>query len=409
MPEIREGLEVDGHPVAEPDNFETTLAEQAGKESAAKTPTARPDPAVDSAQDIAAGILSSTGSTDIRDGLEAKLPPEPAEAPAAPFDISQLSPDAQEAYKAAGRELEAEKLELDAGREALATLAEQDYLTSIEDAATENELVAAVAAYRERVPEEVASEALWDLAANLSGADPESEDDEDLEEIDAIYRLLDARVRLLEQGLKAAESAEMAEQLLPMVAEQRVKDLGETYSRWLSDKGMSEAEGGRRLEAVRETLAEDGIDLSQLIQQPNFDAKQGFYDLLTAAEAADHGARKAAAIHAFQEEVAGATSTNVSEGLTQMSPWGPFSLQDLRIPAVPQERVNEYAQRRAEARRVTADSIRSSVAEPEDTSVSSGYTDGAGRPLSVDDATGARERWEQQQRDELARTRGLLR
>lgn len=408
MPDIKSGLTVEGRPVNDNsgDAFEDFVAQQAGKEPAAKTPAAPVDPGSDTAEQIAAGLLETPASNQIPDGLTVETPPKP-EAPA-PEPV-ELSESDQAIYDRAGRELKAERLELQAGREALSTLAEFDYTARIEDAATEDELVEAVADYRSRVSEDVASEALWDLAAALSAADPESEEDDDLDEIGAVYELLDGRVRQFEAEQRAAESGEMAEKLLPLAAEQRVKDLGDTYTSWLRDKGFTEAEGEQRLNAVRETLAEEGIDLSQLIQRPDFDPGQNFYDLLNTAEAADHGARKAEAIRAFQEEVLGATSTNVGEGLTQQTPWGPMRLQDLRIPDVPQGQVNKLAQRRAAARQVTAESIRKSVAEPDGTSVASGFTGPDGKPLHVDDATGARERFRRQLEDDAARTRGLLR
>jgi hypothetical protein len=102
-----------------------------------------------------------------------------------------------------------------------------------------------------------------------------------------------------------------------------------------------------------------------------------------------------------------ADDTDVNTGLTQAGPYGHYPLRD-RPEFLPDgkaavTRAAEKVSARLEGRRRTLpEDIRAGVAAPDARDIRSGLTQ-HGRPVSLDDASGATERWKREQEDQRRR------
>ena len=386
-PDINEGLTVEGQPVQDAPAADPGLA--VPEESALR------DPSKDSAYDIAKGVLSPATSPTVADGLTvANLPDEPIER-------VELSAEDKALVRQAGIDLAREQEELELGREAVVELAIRDFEQwfAEERDGDSGSIVHRLAELRSEIPEEDYGAVQYEVASQLSG------DTEAAAQADYLLEEMTSKV-VAEQQILVTE--EKMANLLPALAEQRVKQYESIVKGWASDAGLrSDREVQQRFRAAEMfAKSELGIDLEKLVLQPTFDEKL-FNATLRAADATLAEEAASNATRAFQKSVLEQPSTSISEGLEHRTPWGWESDAPTLPPevAVDGERVVARSQRR----RSTPASIKAAVASPSNTSIESGLTGPDGKSISVDRASGADRRHRQQQEDARARSRGLLR
>jgi len=357
--EIREGLSVGGEPM------------YASPEIVSAAPQADPpptDPATDTAEEIGAALLTpGTSDTDVRSGITETLPPEPDSAP------DPLSPESERALEQARRDLAVEASEAEAGRQALEVLAIQEFEVAAERAENEGQLASALASLRGRIPDGDFDEILDRVSGQWLGlVDEDAEDEEVGQEWADFMDRLDRHANSIEALRAAVQSREELERLLPVAAEQRARDVGETVRAWAKDQGFtSDREAKLRFDAAQDFAERElGISLERIAADPSGFDQKAFDAVLRSADAALVEGSKGEQNRRAQQAILDSSSTNVADGIERFTAFGWQRVNGHELPRKPVEADRVVA--RAQAHRASARSIRESISEPESKNIADG-------------------------------------
>lgn len=393
--DVREGLGQSGD--LSQGDFDDLLAQQAAKSRTEEGDGAvetRGDPSEDSADQIARDILSGPVSVSVRDGLTVheRMPAELE---------SRLSPEAEK-YLEIGERLNAqEEKALQRGAEALEQLAVREYVDRFDAAADDSEIIAALLALKEKLPESFVDYEV-DLARQLTGVyDSDAAGREELDDLARTTIMIDELVNQAEAYKADDLATERMRQLLPLAQEASFKDKQDVVREWRHEQGIQPAEAkeriGRAAEFARDIL---GIDLMGL-------DKADFDKVLRASDATVGETVTAQRTRALHEQILNAPSTNVGNGIEKFGPngWRRVNAVDMNAtfgPVVPNPA--RTAQRMV-SRRTSESDIHRGVLEAS-TSVKDGLTSG-GKRITIPEATGENDRYEQERREDIARARSM--
>jgi hypothetical protein len=235
------------------------------------------------------------------------------------------------------------------------------------------------------------------------------------------------RMRAVELGLVEADEVEqlayVASQMVKSGAEQAAATATVQAAKLLahqeeqltrqhfSGRGLAVDDANTRILGMNNLAKEKyNLDLSLVLAQHGAEA---YRESLSRFEAEFLEDERAMRTRMFHERLVNEPSTDISAGITQLTAFGHMPVQDRYLPSSYSSE-DEYAARVYE----TANALhgrrpgRESAAEivqamTEGTSFEAGLTDKNGRRVSVDDATGSRERWEREKREARANTMGL--
>jgi hypothetical protein len=374
-------------------NFDAMLEEQ--ERAAGVERAKRDDPASHDFNRVVQGLAAEVhGSRDIRAGLTFQ-----GEADGEP-DYSD--PDVQERILR-----DSEKRLTDSGyynrkqsreQEVRDALAERDFSHAVRDAETEDEVLSALHQLRGKAPEAYEAE-LCEMTKRYAG-DPGEMGEDELDEFSSALDTLDNAVRRF--GAAADYNRDLARynELQHKYTAQRAELQREKVLDYFKRAGVSQQEALPRLEGAARLAAETGIDLNSI--EPD---DPRFAEVLSVFDASNVEARRAEATHAFQQSVLNAETKDIGSGLEYVGPFGAVPAQPRQLPQTELDpsRINARADRRVKR----GVDIRRAIAAPDERDWKRGLT-ANGKPVSLDDASGATERAKQQQADELARSKGLL-
>jgi hypothetical protein len=403
---IQEGLEIGGSPVAISgdlsDDAFNELVKAGASQNATETveePSRCADPGEDSAERIIWDVLGPDTLPTVQAGLTIHDPSVPkAGVPERP---RELSPESRRLVESAVEEQRQDN----ADREELAG---HRFLMRCEDATGDHDVLVALAELRRVAPEGYEA-ALWDLAQDVSGIDPEL-DEGDVDAMQTLAGTLEELETSVER-VEAEARLEEAERLIAGLTEENNRKTIESQRRavreWQDDQGLSSAQARARIEAA-ESFSRNvlGIELSRLTDSKEFKAA------LAVADATLRESETMERTRAINQQLLDTPSTSIGDGLTHFSALGRWerlngvNLADELGPPVPSP---QRIVARASARRVTGAEIRGAVTETTSTSVREGLRGPSGRPISIDEASGARRRFEQEQIEARARTMGWRR
>jgi hypothetical protein len=278
-------------------------------------------------------------------------------------------------------------------------LAEKDFTHALRDAQSEDEVLSALHGLRGKAPEAYEAE-VFELVKKYVG-DPGEMDEEELEEFSSALDTLDNAVQRF--GVTADYNRDLArfDELQHKYSVQRSELQREKVIDYFKRAGVTRQQALPRLEAAARLAAEAGIDLNSI--EPD---DPRFADVLSVFDASNVEARRADATRAFQQRVLGADTADVSSGLEYLTPFGMLPAQSQQLP--PAELDPKLINARADKRVRRAVDVRRAVAAPDERDWRRGLTSD-GKSISVDDASGGKERAKRQREDDLARSKGLLR
>lgn len=389
MPDVHSGIEVEGdHLSVNPNTEFDALLAQAVEKGKAETPAEveyRPrDPSMDSAAMVYRDVLASSESTRVADGLSVT---EPRKAPEKPYVVDPAALAQGQAILA--REA-ADKVELAGWR----------FGSRLESAESDADIVDALVALHGDAPDQF-DEALVAMAKEVSGVDPAEESDPDLlDDFSSTLAELDKEVELAEAGRKLAQAARAADGLSKIVARDVAEGHKAGVNRFREELGLTAAQARARINDAQAFAAAGGIELG------DFRDPEIFYGHLRAADAAAQETRAARTEHKLHQEILD-QPLSVSDGLEVFTAlgWRGLNDQDLGRPKLNEERLAS----RAIAKRTSTKELQSELLARSPASIADGLTGADGKPVSLDDASGSTERYEQEMKDARARSQGLLR
>lgn len=402
MPDVRDGLvHEDGHPMFEGGEKTDPFA-SAGNGPAQKPATSATDPSLDKAEDLKAAMLSNEGSTALRDGFTTRDDPTPAP------NLEQFGEVTLDGHVVSGAELHAAltragteipQLESDAasGRDAQETLRVQQFLTDLDDAGSDEERSALFAELQREVSTEAFESALDFLQSDAGWG----EDDEDVVRFENEANFVNAMRDFV-------ESEKAIEQLRPIVDAKHDAAVKAELNAIAKEQQLTSEQLDARLEPINENLQrEAGVTLVELANRLD---PATFGSFLRDAVGTVGNMDKAYGDRAFKEGIASADSTDVSAGLSRMTPWGEMKLQP-QLPAfdleAAAEKAAEQARARTQAPRETVGDLKRAMAEPDTRSVADGF-EVNGKPQSQAEASGARARWLKERAEAQAAARAML-
>jgi hypothetical protein len=420
VPNISKGLTIEGQPVSAGDlsdaEFGSMLAEQAARERPSGEPSkptagqtyretvrevtasggairqalAAPDPVSNS---IESGLTVAGDSGELdRYGHTA----EDRRRIHADYERLQADPDFQ-ASLARGRQLNEQR---EAGRDALAELSMQEFRARASVAETDAELLAALVTVKREAPERL-EQALHETASALTGVTPDAlEWDENAadELADAIDQI-EAAVNSADGAERTFRAEELASGLAQEAASQAVADRKAYLNKWAAENGLSGAEARTRIQAAENFARNElGIELPTIIKQQDFE--HVFRSAMATLEETDRAER----MRSFQQQLLDSPSTSVSDGLETLGAfgWQRHNDHDLELHYGPPVPDPDRTVRRAVSERLSAQEIREAVASTDSSNWQHGLTTADGNPVSVDVASGAKERFEREQREARA-------
>jgi hypothetical protein len=385
---ISEGLTVDGSPVQ--DAPAAALPEATPAER-----TETRDPSTDSADAIRRAVADPGTLPTIGDGLRTAPLPE--------SDVERLEravSDANEVILDSIDPASSELIEeLNLGREAREELAVRELHDFINEEGVGDQNLAQfvheLADLRAQVSDGTFESAVFALAEEWYPDDAESRD--------AFYEFATANAETVAEINRAAELQGQIEELTPLAAEERAKEIKSVVSGWQKSHGYSKADAEARLNAIREAARVDfGLDIDAVgINDPSALGK-----LLEAEDAALGAVDRATRERLFQQGVLDAPNGSIEDGIERLTPWGWQRINDVHLGPPDQGRIDGLASRRLRGPERAQD-IRSSVQAPEGTSVAAGLTGPNGKPISFDEASGGTRRHQQAEAEKLARARAL--
>jgi hypothetical protein len=371
--------------------FEEYVARQAEAQTAddPEAESAQPyDPAGDTPSEILAGVLDpQVGSPTVREGLTVEGGPQPTEY--------KLSPENQALLDKLEREEAADVARVQADLDEVEYRRALDVVGDYE--ATDEERLAALLNLREKAPDMYVGFLRRmddEVIDRLAEIDPEG----DLDESRLPGTQVDEIVNLADAHLRRAQSEEMIGKLKTHIASKQVEAIRSAFEA----EGVTDPSEVAELWLIhRELFAQIGLDPFSL--EPH--ELKGAIEVLNAtSEELASEQRKTA----FRSELLNAPDTSISAGLEVLGPNGYMPLQPRPSPFVSSEGREHRIVARATAknRPMTKGEFRRAIVEPERATLR--YTTDDGTPISVDDATGARERHERDQRERRARALAFL-
>jgi hypothetical protein len=401
MPSINDpgALTVQGEAIRAPEADPFQNLETRVPKPAEVAPT-QADAALDSGDAIRKSVLSTEGSTDLRDGITVAADPEPKPQSKEEW-LASLDPETRNIYDRAVRESEVEAADLAEVKELREDVAYRDFEAGLDEAETAEDVIELLAELRPQVSPEVYDFALGEASELFA---------DDLEGLDATTASLDREAQIVEALKRAIEADRLTQELLPRVAEERAKEVHSLARDFARDIGArSDDEANARIQAAKEFAKNDlGYDLDALeVSVEGWDAKA--YDaVLRSADAALHEDNRAQATRRFQQAVADTGDTSIGSGLEVLSPLG-FWVRPNEIDLGPAIVDDDRVVQRAQAKRATPQEIRSGILEAPSSSIADGLTDGDGNSTTAYFATG-QDRIDKLEREmQSARDRGLLR
>jgi hypothetical protein len=246
--------------------------------------------------------------------------------------------------------------------------------------------------------------AVEEAAEYVTGVDSTDVDD-DLDAWGAAADSLDANARIVEALRRSIEAQELADELRPLAVAQRVEESRATIREWQIEQGLTGAQARERLAAIEQATREDtGRELADFAAED----PATFANLLRAEGAALDAVSREFTAHEIRQGILDAPTTSVSDGLTQMTPWGSMKLQEVPELAPRQESIEAQAVAAARPRE-TAEQIKAGLLETPASSVAASLTDEDGNSTTAYRASGLEEQEKLEREMQRARDRGLLR
>jgi hypothetical protein len=407
MPNVNEGLEIDGEPVPSSDSatdpnseagFNALMAQKVGRSpdgapAASEVVEERPpDPAKDTAADIRAQVASvDAQSSSIGSGLT--------------FDTPKRSRQETARFEAkveAGKKLlDAEAVETRAMKNELAA---RRYADALQDPdLTEEAGIAAAYQFSQEAPE-----VFQGMVAHLDDAAVDEQlawgidDDEFLDDDQLPGTQLNDRVELMKAHLRAYELQDTISKLQKHRQDEQMRVQREIYAR----------EGITDPVAIQEQTLSDFATMRELgIASPLDLNPQDFAEQLELISASRATLAEAQRIRDFKNRLFYESDTSVAGGLEFVGPDGRLHPATPRPDFVPTteklaEQINSRVDQRL-AKPMTKGDLRRAILEPDTQNWRDGLTTDGGEPTTVDIVTGAKERREQREREERARIRFL--
>jgi hypothetical protein len=365
---VRDGLTENGQPIHS--STEDAWARLGETSTTPDDPSASSDAAEHDAATIKEALRNPETTLDLASGITTPANPQtPLED--VHFEVEGEKLTAGQVWGALNdaatqlETLEAEHSDLQA------ETAYADFQDSIDAAEDEADLVEALTTLRPHIDDETYRLAVEEAADVLVGTD-------DPDELRAAARDLDTAVALR----VALEGQAVEEGLRAKLAETRVEQTRDEIRDWQLERGLTPEQARQRLEVINRACIEDyGHDLECFAAND----PELFGKLLRAQGAAIDSVTKEVSDLEIRQGVLDAPSTSISEGLTQITPFGEMYLQPRPELELRQERVDARAVATARPRE-SAESIKASLLAGDENSIADGFTRD-GSPVSADVAS----------------------
>lgn len=367
-----------------------------------------------SAADIKRALANPDTNVDLASGLSSAAPPKPG------LDEIPVTIDGLDGPVTAGdlmRGLEDAAEQLEAVQSSLAETQSNEalgnFLGELDEVQEGGELIEAVtglAAHyiQGHVSREEFNESVEEAARVWHFGDEVADSDLDADDLALIRETASALQHEAGRILKAQDDARLealAEEQAPELVEQRVQETAEAVKSWQLEAGLTGDVARQKLTEIEAAILEDtGKSLADHFAADPAAAA----DLLRAEHAGIEATEDEFSAHEIRQGILDAPSTSISDGLTQMTPFGEMRLQPRPELSPDQQRISARTIQTARPRE-TVEQIKSGLLETDTSSVVDGYTDGSGAKTSAYVLSGleAREKLEREQ--QRARDRGLLR